>query len=132
MASKMKVLFVDDEEDILLIMQDFFEDSYDVYTALSAKEAIEIKNREKIQVIFSDLSMPVMSGIELCREIRKTDKVSIICAFTGKSGIFQLFDIRDAGFDDYFLKPFKMDEIEKAVQASIYKIERWFLPEKQK
>jgi len=66
-----------------------------------------------------------MNGIELCRQIKKDKPVSIIYAITGWTGLFEVEECREAGFDDYFTKPFQLDVLFKAVDDAFEKLDRW-------
>jgi DNA-binding response OmpR family regulator len=121
-----KILVVDDE----MSVRDLFEDAlggtgYRVYTAESAEQALAILHEENIDVIFLDLKLFGMNGIELCRKIRKFKPVSLIYAITGWSTLFEVEECREAGFDDLFTKPVKLDVLFKAVEDAFEKINRW-------
>jgi CheY-like chemotaxis protein len=75
--------------------------------------------------MFLDIRLPGMSGVELCKKIRSKDQISIIHAFTGYSNIYGLLECRAAGFDDFFVKPVKLDVLLKAAQDSFERLERW-------
>jgi len=121
-----KILVVDDEEAItLLLAQAFSRAGYEVSTAGSGKEALEILKKDKIQVLFLDLNMPEMNGIELCRAIRKDMPIAMIFAVTGYASLFELADCRDAGFDDYFNKPVNIKTLVKTAQSAFEKLNRW-------
>ena len=121
----MKVLFVDDEEMIRDLLKMTFENQYDVYVADDGLEALEIKEREQIFVIYTDLVMPNMSGVELCKKIREKDPVSIIGAFTGHKGILELYEMREVGFDDYLPKPFNIKDVQASVNESVRRVNTW-------
>ena len=124
--SNRKILVVDDEEAIRnLFEQAFSRDAYKVRTAESAEEALELLKDEKIQVMFLDLNMPGMNGIDLCKEIRKDFPMAIIHAVTGYSSLFELADCREAGFDDYFTKPVNLTALQKAAKDAFEKLDRW-------
>ena len=121
-----KVLIVDDDAAILsLFKQVFSKAGYGVATAGSAEEALEILSEETFHLIFLDLNLPGMSGIELCRIIRKDKPMAIVFAMTGYSSLFELSDCRDAGFEDYFKKPIKLSELIKNASIAVDKIKRW-------
>ncbi len=120
------VLVVDDEKAILLLFEKAFSKAgFEVRTATSGEIALEILKKEEINVIFSDLNMEQMDGLELCRKIKKTKPMTIIYAMTGYASLFELADCREAGFDDYFKKPFKLPILIKAAEDAFEKIERW-------
>ena len=124
--SKRKILVVDDVVAIRnMFEQAFSRGGYEVRSAESAEEALEISKGEKIQVMFLDLNMPGMNGIELCKEIRKDFPMAIIHAVTGYSSLFELVDCREAGFDDYFTKPTGLKILLRAAQDAFEKIDRW-------
>ncbi|MCX5847758.1 MAG: response regulator [Deltaproteobacteria bacterium] len=121
-----KILVVDDEVSILDMLKDAFSSAgYTVLTAESAENAIKIFRQESIMVMFLDLNLPGMSGMELCKLIRKQNQIGIIYAFTGYSNFYGLLDCRAAGFDDFFVKPVKLDVLLKAAQEAFEKLERW-------
>jgi CheY-like chemotaxis protein len=121
-----KILVVDDEIHILSLFRDLFIDAdYTVFTAESAEEALEILKKHSIMVMFLDLKLPGMSGLDLCKYIRKNNRISIIHAITGYSNLFGLLECRGAGFDDFFLKPVDLNILLKAAQDAFEKLERW-------
>lgn len=123
---KGKILVVDDELNIReLFAETFSMAGYHVFAAESAEQALEILEKECIEVIFLDLRLFGMNGIELCRQIRKRNHISIIIAMTGWAALFEIEECRDAGFDDYFTKPVSQEMLLKAVEAAFEKIERW-------
>jgi len=124
--SKKIVLVVDDEKAILnLLKQAFLRAGYEVRTAENAKTALTILQKEPIQVMFLDLNMPEISGVELCKKIKKEMPISIIFAITGFASIFELTDCRDVGFDDYFKKPIDIKILIQETENAFKKIERW-------
>ncbi|HKL82430.1 MAG TPA: response regulator [Desulfobacter sp.] len=125
MASK-KILVVDDEKAILaLLKQSFSRDGYEVKTAQSGKEALNILENESIHVMFIDLNMPEMDGIELCREIKKLAPMTVLYAITGYASIFQLAECREAGFEDFFKKPVNIATLIQNAASAFEKVERW-------
>jgi len=125
MASK-KILVVDDEKAILaLLKQSFSRDGYEVKTAQSGKEALNLLENESIHVMFIDLNMPEMDGIELCREIKKLAPMTVLYAITGYASIFQLAECREAGFEDFFKKPVNIPTLIQNAASAFEKVERW-------
>jgi len=123
---KRKILIVDDQEAIRGFFEEAFDDLYyEVQSADSADPALDILARDKIDVIFLDLKLFGMNGIELCKQIRKSNPIAIIYAITGWSGLFDIEECREAGFDDYFTKPIKLDTLYRAVEDAFEKLNRW-------
>lgn len=121
-----KIFIVDDEETIRNMLEKAFSKTgYSVRCAESAEEALDILKEEKFQVMFLDLKLPGMNGVELCRKIRKDFTIAIIYAVTGYASLFELSDCREAGFDDYYTKPVELATLLKAAQDAFEKIDRW-------
>jgi CheY-like chemotaxis protein len=117
---------VDDEAMIREMAKTVFvEGGYDVFTAEDAKTALMVLRAESIMVMFLDLSLPGMNGIELCKKIRKENQIAVLYAFTAYSNLFGLLECRAAGFDDFFEKPTDVKILLKAAQDAFEKLERW-------
>ncbi|MEQ8152333.1 MAG: response regulator [Smithellaceae bacterium] len=126
MAQRGKILVVDDEVSVRDLFQSFFtEEGYDVLLAEGGQDALVTLQLQDIDVIFIDLKLFGMNGIELCRQIRKTRPVSIIYAMTGWSALFEIGECREAGFDDYFEKPLDMEKLLLLVEQAFERLERW-------
>ncbi len=123
---KKKILIVDDDAPIRCLLEETFRlQNYTVRTAESAEDALDILKKESIMVMFLDLHLPGMSGIDLCRRIRKDDQIAVIHALTGYTNLFGLLECRLAGFDDLFTKPAGIKTLIEAAEHAFDKIERW-------
>ena len=121
-----RILVVDDEVPILKVMtRAFSRAGYEVGTAESAEEALRMVKTYRYMVYFLDLNLPGMNGIDLCRHIRSDNPLSIIYAVTGFPSTFEVFDCRQAGFEDYFTKPVKLDVLLDAAEQAFQKLSRW-------
>ena len=121
-----KVLMVEDEKMIVdLYMKAFSQEGYAVRSVGSAEEALEILKHDRYWVIFLDLNLPGMTGVDLCRIIRKEWPMAITYAVTGYASLFELSECRDAGFEDYFTKPAKLQDLMDAAEYAFKKLERW-------
>ena len=121
-----KILVVDDEAVIRDWLADTFtSEGYKPYVAEDGQEAMQILNSEDIFVIVLDLKLFGMNGIELCRKIRQRRPLAIVYAMTGWGALFEVEECREAGFDDFFIKPIDTDMILRAVADAFAKIERW-------
>jgi DNA-binding response OmpR family regulator len=117
---KGKILVVDDEASIRELFSDVFtEAEYEVFAAEGGKEALKILQLEDADVIFLDLKLFGMNGIELCSQIRKTKPLSLIYAITGWGPLFEKEECREAGFNDYFEKPLDMDMLLSLVAGAL-------------
>lgn len=123
---KKHILLVDDELAVLKMMtKAFTRAGYEVETAESAEEAMELVKTYKYMVFFLDLNLPGMNGIDLCRRIRKNNPLTILYAVTGFATTFEVFDCRQAGFEDYFTKPVELKKLLEAAEQAFQKLARW-------
>lgn len=114
-----KILVVDDESQITRVLRrSLLAHRYRVRTAADGLSALDTFHDWKPDLIISDLQMPEMNGIELCREIRKISETPIIVLSVRgeeKSNIEAL----DEGADDYITKPFSIDELMARIRANL-------------
>lgn len=121
-----RVLVLDDEDMIRMLLRKILErKGFEVVEASSAEEVLEILKNDTFHICFFDLMLPGMNGLELCRLVKHKNPVAIIYAITGYTSVFELASCRDAGFEDYFTKPLKIEHIYKAAEDAIEKLKRW-------
>lgn len=121
-----KVMVVDDEKPIReLFKKALVKAGYMVHCVGSPEEALDLLKKENIQVMFLDLKLPGMSGVDLCGRIRKDKPLAIIYAMTGYVSLFELTTCREAGFDDYFTKPVEVKTVVSAAEAAFERLDRW-------
>ena len=121
-----KILVVDDERPMREMMENILGDmDCEVFLADGAAEALSQVNINDFTVIFLDLKLFGMNGIDLCRAIRKLKPLTILYAMTGWAGLFEIEECREAGFDDFFTKPIKVDILVQAVEDAFKRHERW-------
>ena len=119
MNDEKKILVVDDESQITRVLRhSLTAHRYSVRTAADGLSALDTFHDWKPDLIISDLQMPEMSGIELCREIRKISAVPII-VLSVKGEEKTKIEALDAGADDYVTKPFSIDELMARIRASL-------------
>lgn len=107
---KHKILIVDDEPDILEFMQYNLEkEGFEVFSAASGKEAIEVAKYQLPDLIMLDVMMPGMDGIETCRELRSDPRLrdTIIAFLTARNEDYSQIAGFESGADDYIAKPIK-------------------------
>jgi two-component system response regulator AtoC len=118
----LRVLLVDDEEDIVEVIQDRLEAyGFTVTTAGTGLEALKKLSVEKFDGIFLDVKMPEMGGIEALEEIRKTDKQIPVIIITASSTRDAAIEAIAKGANEYVLKPFAWEEL-KAKIEKVYNI----------
>ena len=114
-----KILVVEDNEELLALMLQVLSKHYHVLTAKNGKQAMNIIMKEKLDLVVSDVMMPVMDGIELTQRI-KGDKsfwqlpVILLTAKNREEDKTKAYSI---GADAYITKPFKFDELEVRIDA---------------
>lgn len=114
---KSKILFVDDEDRIVRLLRRIFRREYEVFTASSGAEALEILAEQHINVLVSDQRMPTMTGIALLSEARKLSPGTVRVLLTGYADLVAIIGAVNEGEVFRFLnKPWNQDEI-KAVVA---------------
>jgi DNA-binding response OmpR family regulator len=123
-----KVLVVDDEPSMLDFMETVLKDSgYEVFLADGADRAMATFDNQEVSVVFLDLRLFGVNGMELCRQMRQKKPLTILYAMTGWSGLFDIEECREAGFDDYFSKPLRIEAVLNAVEAAFEKRDRWLM-----
>ena len=102
------VLIVDDNQDIRTFVSSVLQDSYRILLASDGREALEKALRELPDLVVSDVMMPVMDGLELCRRLKEETATSHIpvILLTAKSLDEQRAEGYDSGADAYIAKPF--------------------------
>lgn len=117
---------MDDEAPICtMVKQAFSKAGFEVHTAGSAEEALDLVETYRYLVFFLDLNLPGMNGIELCRKIRQDNPLTIAYAVTGFATTFEVFECREAGFEDYFTKPADIKTLLRAAEHAFEKLDRW-------
>ena len=105
------LLLVDDNEEILAFLGDELSEKYTMLTAQNGKEALSLLGTEPIQLVISDVMMPVMDGFELCRLIKSTfDYCHIpVILLTAKNTLQAKIAGLELGADAYVDKPFSTE-----------------------
>ncbi len=116
-SSGVTILIVEDNLEVRLFIKSIFEDDYEILEAENGEMAIEIANNHKVDLIISDVMMPKMDGIELCRLIKTNILTShipvlLLTAKTSESAQKQGFQ---TGADAYITKPFDSNMLEMRV-----------------
>ena len=119
MAQKAKLLFVDDEERIVNLLRTMFRSEYEVFTATSGREALEIIAAQPIDVIVSDQRMPEMLGIELLTQVCKRSPATMRILLTGYSDLAAIIGSVNEGEVFRFInKPWDHEEIKNIIDEA--------------
>jgi len=114
-----KILIVDDESAILQTLRFNLErNGYAVATAGDGRTAVALAGSEHPDLIIMDIMLPVLDGIEACKEIRKTSNVPIIMLTARDQEIDKVLAL-ELGADDYVTKPFSLHEFLARVKARL-------------
>ncbi len=112
-----KILVVDDEKPISDIIKfNMVKEGYEVVTAFDGREALELFEAERPDILILDLMLPEIDGLEVARTIRKTSNVPIIVPSAKDSEFDKVIGL-EIGADDYMTKPFSNRELQARVKA---------------
>ncbi|MFV7235637.1 response regulator transcription factor [Flavobacterium sp. ZB4R12] len=113
----MKILIVEDEIGIAnFLKQGLEEEGYDVLVANDGKTGYDLALSQKVNVILLDWILPQMTGIEVCKSIRKTDSKTPIIFLTAKDTVQETIEGLKTGANDYIKKPFSFDELVERIK----------------
>ena len=114
-----KILVVDDEKPISDIVKfNLVKEGYEVVTAFDGEEALELFESEKPDLIYLDLMLPKIDGLEVTRQIRKTSEVPILMV-SAKDTEFDKVIGLELGADDYITKPFSNRELLARIKSNL-------------
>ena len=113
----MKILIVEDEVGIAnFLQQGLEEEGYTVLVANDGKNGLELALSQKVNIILLDWILPKMTGIEVCKSIRKTDTTTPIIFLTAKDTVQETIEGLKSGANDYIKKPFSFDELVERIK----------------
>src|SRR5271167_2581020 len=119
MNERRRILVVDDEPQITRVLRtSLSSQGYDIRVANDGETALEIMKDWTPDLVVTDVSMPNMNGLELCRRLRLTSQVPII-VLSVRGEERTKVQALDAGADDYVTKPFGMEELLARVRANL-------------
>lgn len=108
----LNILIVEDEEYAKELLKTILSESFtNIFTASNGLKALDIVKNNKIDVIVTDIEMPKMNGIEMAKEIKKTNPFIHIIASTAYDNQDLLKELINLNFDGYFQKPLNVEEI---------------------
>ncbi|MDH5573826.1 MAG: response regulator transcription factor [Gammaproteobacteria bacterium] len=103
---KMTLLYAEDEATTLKLHAEYFTNYFGaVYTADNGKQALEVYNNKKPDVVVLDINMPIVNGIDVSKSIRKDDKLTQIILLTARVDTQTLIDAVELGLTTYLEKP---------------------------
>lgn len=119
METKKRILVVDDEPEITLVLRSgFSRHGYEVRVASEGQAALDLFDAWSPDLVVTDLSMPNMDGLKLCKKLRELSQVPVI-VLSVRGDEATKIEALDAGADDYITKPFGMGELVARVRAAL-------------
>jgi two-component system cell cycle response regulator len=108
------LLLVDDNEEILEFLETELNEKYTIIKALNGAEALELLKQEVVQLVISDIMMPVMDGYELCKIIKTNFEYSHVpvILLTAKNTLQSKIQGLETGADAYIEKPFSPEYLQ--------------------
>lgn len=118
------ILICDDNRQLVSVLSQYsVKEGYTVYNAYDGQQALDIYEKEEIDLVLLDVMMPIKDGFEVCRQIRSTSTIPIIM-ITARGEDFEKIMGLDIGADDYIVKPFSPGEVMARVRAIMRRTER--------
>jgi diguanylate cyclase (GGDEF)-like protein len=125
--AKKRILIVDDEPNqVNALVVALSKEGYHVHSTTSAREALEMANEVKPDLIISDISMPEMDGYSLFHQIQKDDSTRMIpFIFLSARGDEERYHGLEIGVDDYLSKPYDIKEVAVRVETLLARAEEY-------
>lgn len=114
-----KILIVDDEENIRFVIKEAFSHSYQVFTAAEGLAAMEIIKKEKPTLVFLDIKMPGVSGMDVLRLVKEAGLSPVIWMLTGDEDLEVALKTLKMGASGYLTKPFEIKKIRDIVLNTV-------------
>jgi len=113
------LLIVDDDSLIRDTLHELFSDRHECHTADRAEQALAYLDMETYDVVLTDIAMPELSGRELLKEIQDKHSTTPVIVISGLSNEGDAKALMSMGAFAYFAKPFRIEDIEEAVDRAI-------------
>lgn len=116
------ILIIEDEISIARLMElELSREGYKTKIATDGNDGLELALSNKYDLIILDLMLPSISGIEICRRVRKVSNIPIIMV-TARDDIMDKVTGLDIGADDYITKPFAIEELLARVRTALRRV----------
>ena len=115
------VLIVDDEAIVRESLKDWLKDTYQVTTAETGEEALELMEKQDFDILIVDVRLPGKSGIQVLREVKEVKphiKSIVITAYPSAESAVEAMKL---GAVDYLIKPVAPDDLERLIQETLIK-----------
>jgi DNA-binding response OmpR family regulator len=123
MPAPAHILYVDDNHDsceLVGLMLRYSNLSCEVMTAENAETAVSLMNTQNFNLFILDYALPVVSGVELCQQIRECDPKTPILFFTAMAGSANRARALAAGANEYLVKPDDLERLAETVERLLH------------
>ena len=112
------ILLVEDNEEFQLLMAEQLKNEYRILRATNGKDALDVLGTHKVDLVISDIMMPVMDGMALCKEIKEDLRYSHIpvVLLSAKMDLHVRLDGMKLGADEYIIKPYSIDYLRVRIE----------------
>jgi sigma-B regulation protein RsbU (phosphoserine phosphatase) len=122
LIEKDKILVVEDERDTRFILEKLLtKNNFEVVTANNGQEALKLLETYTPKVILADWTMPIMDGLQLCNQIKSSEKLKLIyyIILTARTSLRDRVTGLDVGADDFLMKPIENQELIARIKSGI-------------
>ncbi|RYD80056.1 MAG: response regulator [Sphingobacteriales bacterium] len=121
---KYNILYVDDEQDNILVFKSAFRRHYNVFTATSGREGMQLLAKNNVSIIITDQRMPQMTGVEFLQSLpdQPENMRMILSGYSDMKDIVEAINI--GKIFRYVSKPWSFEELKKTIDESITELER--------
>lgn len=119
--SQPSIMVVDDELLIRDLLYDFFTgQGWSITVAESGSKALELLERQPVDLVLSDIKMPDMDGLQLAEELRRSHPETPVVLMTGYPSVESAVSALRARVEDYVIKPFNINQLFKLIDSTIH------------
>jgi len=123
MDEKLRIMVVDDEKIVRESLYHWFKrEGHSAETAASGLEALEKLERAPFDVLFVDIKMPKMDGLEVLRRVKEGYPDTIVIIITAYGSVESAVEAMKFGAHDYLLKPFKPDQLALVIEKTVSQV----------
>ncbi len=124
---KVRLLIVDDSKDICILISNHFKmQGFVVEVALSGNEAMKMMEKNRFEIVISDIIMPGMKGTELLQKVKRQYPMTHVIMITGYVSLEHLLTCMRYGADTCIFKPmYTFSELDSAVETALDSIRKW-------
>jgi len=117
------ILIVDDDQDIIEDIKTYLEsEGHKVFEADNGTTALEIVRKEKPKIVFLDIKMEGMDGLQVLKEIKSIDRLTKVIMVSALVDLETRKKAQELGCDAYLRKPFEVDDVDKALSVKIHEM----------